>query len=139
MLVELDLGGAFTLGQFSWRGPLSVGLLGVVLTLQVGGLTLPGLSLYEKLFFLFPVTWMTHGDGVLDSGDERRGTCFPCTLPLRVRLFSRGVTAPMTLSWWGSASMELVGFITLITVPAGIPSANRCHGFLSLCFFVFFS
>ena len=74
---------------------------------------------------------MTHGDGVLDSGDERRGTCFPCTLPLRVRLFSRGVTAPMTLSWWGSASMELVGFITLITIPAGIPSAIRRHGFLS--------
>ena len=80
MLVELDLGGAFTLGQ-SLGGVLHLaGLLGGVLTLQVGGLTLPGLSLYEKLFFLFPVTWMTHGDGVLDSGDERRGSCFSCAL-----------------------------------------------------------
>ena len=38
----------------------------------------------------------------------------------------------MTLSWRGSASMELPGFIVLITIPAGIPSAIRCHGFLSL-------
>ena len=54
MLAELNLGGALTLGQ-SLGGVLHlVGLLGGVLTLQVGGLTLPGLSLYEKLFFLFP-------------------------------------------------------------------------------------
>ena len=81
MLVELDLGGAFTLGQ-SLGGVLHLaGLLGGVLTLQVGGHTLPGLSLYEKLFFLSLVTWMTLGeDGVLDSGDERRGSCFSCAL-----------------------------------------------------------
>ena len=70
MLVELNLGGALTLGQ-SLGGVLHlVGLLGGVLTLQVGGLTLPGLSLYEKLFLLSLVTWMTLGGvGVLDSGD----------------------------------------------------------------------
>ena len=54
MLVELDLGGALLWGNSLGGVLYLVGLLGVVLTLQVGGLTLPGLSLYEKLFFLFP-------------------------------------------------------------------------------------
>ena len=70
MLAELNLGGALTLGH-SLGGVLHlVGLLEGVLILHVGGLSLPGVSLYEKLFLLSLVTWMTLGGvGVLDSGD----------------------------------------------------------------------
>ncbi len=70
MLAELNLGGAITLGQ-SLGGVLHLGgLLGGVLTLQVGGFTLPGLSLCEKLFLLSLVTWITLGGvGLLDSGE----------------------------------------------------------------------
>ncbi len=78
MLAELNLGGAFTLGQSLGRVLHLAGLLGGVLTLQVGGFTLPGLSLCEKLFFLSLVTWMTlGGDGVLDSGDGTGDLCLP--------------------------------------------------------------
>jgi hypothetical protein len=78
VLAELNLGGAITLGQ-SLGGVLHLGgLLGGVLTLQVGGFTLPGLSLCEKLFLLSLVTWMTlGGDGVLDSGDGAGDLALP--------------------------------------------------------------
>ena len=78
MLVELNLGGAITLGQ-SLGGVLHLGgLLGGVLTLQVGGFTLPGLSLFEKLFFLSLVACVTlGGDGVLDSGDGAGDLALP--------------------------------------------------------------
>ena len=78
MLVELNLGGALTLGQ-SLGGVLHlVGLLEGVLILHVGGLSLPGVSLYEKLFLLSLVTWMTlGGDGVLDSGDGAGDLALP--------------------------------------------------------------
>ena len=70
MLAELNLGGALTLGH-SLGGVLHlVGLLEGVLILHVGGLSLPGVSLYEKLFLLSLVIWITLGGvGVLDSGD----------------------------------------------------------------------
>ena len=70
VLAELNLGGALTLGH-SLGGVLHlVGLLEGVLILHVGGLSLPGVSLYEKLFLLSLVIWITLGGvGVLDSGD----------------------------------------------------------------------
>ena len=67
---KLILGGALTLGH-SLGGVLHlVGLLEGVLILHVRGLSLPGVSLYERLFLLSLVIWITLGGvGVLDSGD----------------------------------------------------------------------
>ena len=78
MLVELSLGGAITLGE-SLGGVLRLGgLLEGVLTLRVGGLTLPGLPLFEKLFFLCLVVCVTlGGDGDLDSGDGAGDLALP--------------------------------------------------------------
>ena len=72
VLGELNLGGALTLLEEHSLGGVRhlVGLLEGVLILHVGGLSLPGVPLYEGLFLLSLVIWITLGGvGVLDSGD----------------------------------------------------------------------
>ena len=79
---ELILGGALTLLEgHSLGGVLHlVGLLEGVLILHVRGLSLPGVSLYERLFLLSLVIWITLGGvGVLDSGDGAGDLRLPTT------------------------------------------------------------
>ena len=82
VLGELILGGALTLlGEHSLGGVLHlVRLLEGVLILHLGGLSLRGVPLYEGLFLLSLVTWITLGGvGVLDSGDGAGDLRLPTT------------------------------------------------------------